>query len=43
MDAFDGDAAEGQIIGELPVGDGERWDVVAQPACKNLHESTSLV
>ncbi len=43
VDAFDGDAAEGEVVGELPVGDGERWEVVAEPVRKNLHESTFLV
>jgi hypothetical protein len=29
VDAFDGDTAKGQVVGELPVGDGERGEIVA--------------
>ena len=43
MNTFDGDAAKGEVVGELPVGDGERWEVVTEPVRKNLHESTFLV
>ena len=32
VDAFDGDAAEGEVVGELPVGDRESGQVVAEPA-----------
>ena len=37
VDAFDGDAAKGEIIGELPIGDGEGGQVVAEPVCEDVH------
>jgi hypothetical protein len=37
VDAFDGDAAEGEIVGELPVGDREGGQVVAEPVCEDVH------
>ncbi len=36
-DAFDGDAAQGQVFGELGVGDGEFGQVRSQPFCQNFH------
>jgi hypothetical protein len=43
VNAFNGDAAKGEVVGELPVCDWERWEVVTEPVRKNLHESTFLV
>ena len=43
VNTFDRDAAEGEVVSELPVGDGERREVVTEPVRKNLHESTFLV
>jgi hypothetical protein len=31
--SLDGNAAEGEVIGELPIGDGKCGEIVAQPAC----------
>ena len=40
VDAFDGDAAEGEVVGELAIvdGGGEGGQVVAEPAGKDLHD-----
>ena len=40
VDAFDGDAAEGQVFGELGVGDGEIGQITAEPIGQesSLHE-----
>jgi hypothetical protein len=37
VDAFYGDAAEGEVVGELPVGDGEGGQIVAEPDCEDVH------
>jgi hypothetical protein len=37
VDAFDGDAAEGEVVGELPIGDGECGEIVAEPVCEDVH------
>jgi hypothetical protein len=38
VDTFDGDAAKGEIVGKLPVGDGERGKVVTEPTGKDVHD-----
>jgi hypothetical protein len=37
VDALDGDAAEGEVVGELPIGDWEGGQVVAEPVCEDVH------
>ena len=37
VDAFDGDAAQGQVFGELRVVDGKLGQITAKPFGKNLH------
>ncbi len=37
VDAFDGDAAQGQVFGELGVDDGEIGQITAKPFGENLH------
>ena len=41
VNAFDGDAAEGEVVGELPVGDSEGGQVVAEPLRENVHDGLS--
>jgi hypothetical protein len=38
MDTLNGDAAQRKVVGELPVGDGKRREIVTQPAGKNSHD-----
>jgi len=38
VDAFDGDAAEGEVVGELTVNRSEAEEIFAEPGGKNLHE-----
>ena len=40
-DAFNGYAAEGEVVGELAVGNVELWQVFAEPLRKNLHANCS--
>jgi len=40
MDAFDGDAAQGEVVGELPIGDRKCGQIVSEPAGENVHDWT---
>ena len=42
-DAFDGDAAEGEIVGELTVGDREFGEIGTKPIGENAHSSSQRV
>ena len=43
VDAFDGDAAEGEIVGELLIISRNVRDVGAEPGGQNIHGLASLV
>src|ERR1700733_9914095 len=43
VDAFDGDAAEGEIFGEFVIIDRDVGDVGAQPSGENIHDGRLLV
>ena len=43
MHAFYGDAAQGEVVGELPVIDGEFRQIGAEPGCENFHDGRFLV
>ncbi len=43
VDALDGDAAQGEVVGELSVGDGEGGKIVAEPVGENFHGGRLLV
>ena len=40
-DAFDGDAAQGEVVGELAIGDVESGQICTQPGGENFHANCS--
>ena len=43
VDAFYGYAAEGEVVGELPIVSRDTRDVGAEPLCNDVHDGRFLV